>query len=129
MKPGHILRIARPTDDLDNLVKMYQEELGFQVLARFSGHNGFDGVVLGHHGQPYHLEFTTKRGHTAGRAPSQDQLIIFYIPDADEWSETCNHLLGPGLQRSHHSIRTGMYRAGPLRIPMDTGWFCKIQIG
>ena len=28
----------------------------------------------------YHFEFTTKRGHPAPRAPSEDDLLVFYLP-------------------------------------------------
>ena len=43
-----------------------------------------DGVMRGHEGASYHLEFTRKRGHTAGRAPTQDNLLVFYIPDSEQ---------------------------------------------
>ena len=80
------LRVARPTDDLDALLPFYRDGLGFEVLDRFEGHEGFDGVMLGHHGAPYHLEFTRARGHTAGRAPTRDNLLVLYIPDATAWA-------------------------------------------
>ena len=32
-------------------------------------------------GLPYHLEFTRKAGHPAGRAPTQDNLLVFSIPE------------------------------------------------
>jgi catechol 2,3-dioxygenase-like lactoylglutathione lyase family enzyme len=79
------LRVARPTDDLDALLRFYRDGLGFAVLDRFIDHDGFDGVMLGHAGAPYHLEFTRKRGHRAGRAASQDNLLVFYLPDAALW--------------------------------------------
>src|SRR5581483_3423191 len=50
------LRVARPTDDIDALLPFYVDGLGFQVLTRFEDHQGFSGIVLGHPGQPYHLE-------------------------------------------------------------------------
>jgi catechol 2,3-dioxygenase-like lactoylglutathione lyase family enzyme len=79
------LRVARPSDDLDALLRFYRDGLGFAVLDRFADHDGFDGVMLGHAGAPYHLEFTMKRGHRAGRAASQDNLLVFYLPDAALW--------------------------------------------
>ena len=66
------LRVARPTDDLDAVVRFYRDGLGFTVLAEFRDHDGFDGVMLGQPGAAYHLEFTRKRGHEAGKAPTQD---------------------------------------------------------
>ncbi len=80
-----VLRIARPTDNLEALLPFYREGLGLPVLFRFEDHDGFDGIMLGREGAPYHFEFTRARGHIAGRAPSQDSLLVFYLPDTEEW--------------------------------------------
>jgi len=48
MKPGSTMRVARPTDNLAAIAKMYVKGLGFDVLAEFEDHRGFDGVILGH---------------------------------------------------------------------------------
>lgn len=85
MQPGAHLRVARPTDDLAAVTRFYRDGLGFDVLASFSGHDGFDGVMLGHRGQGYHFEFTHKPEHAVGRAPTQEHLVVFYLPDSDEW--------------------------------------------
>ena len=55
------------------------------LLSSFENHNGFDGVMLGIAGAPFHLEFTRKRGHMVGRAPSEDNLLVFYLPDKQAW--------------------------------------------
>ena len=41
------LRVARPTDNLDHVADMVREGLGFEALATFEDHDGFDGVILG----------------------------------------------------------------------------------
>ena len=79
------LRVARPTDHLPALLRFYCDGLGLLQLASFTDHNGFDGLVLGHPHAPYHLEFTHRPGHTVGRAPSADHLLVFYLPDAGAW--------------------------------------------
>ena len=79
------LRIARPTDDLAAVVGFYRDGLGLEVLYEFQDHDGFDGVMLGRHGGPYHLEFTRTAGHRAGRAPTEDNLLVFYLPDEVDW--------------------------------------------
>lgn len=79
------VRLARPTDDLAAVVAFYRDGLGFEVLYEFTDHAGFDGVMLGCAGAAYHLEFTRKRGHRAGRAPTQDNLLVFYLPDRGDW--------------------------------------------
>lgn len=38
------LRVARPTDNLDEVTRFYRDGLGLQVLDSFSGHDGFDGM-------------------------------------------------------------------------------------
>ena len=45
MKPGHILRVVRPTDNLSAIVKMYVTGLGCTVIAQFRDHEGFDGTT------------------------------------------------------------------------------------
>jgi len=69
------LRVARPTDNLPGVVQFYRDGLGFEVLYEFHDHDGFDGIMLGHKGAAYHLEFTHKRGHTAGRAPTENKIL------------------------------------------------------
>jgi catechol 2,3-dioxygenase-like lactoylglutathione lyase family enzyme len=82
-----ILRVARPSDEPEALLPFYVAGLGFEVLYRFAGHGAFSGVMIGHPGSPYHLEFTRAEGHIAGRAPTQDNLLIFYLPDRDMWED------------------------------------------
>lgn len=83
--PLPVLRVARPTDHLEEVIRFYEKGLRFQLLGQFADHDGFDGVMLGHKGAPYHLEFTRAHGHQAGRAPTLDNLLVFYIPDQQEW--------------------------------------------
>ena len=79
------LRIARPSDDPDALLPFYVDGLGFRLLYRFAGHGAFSGIMVGHPGSPYHLEFTRTEGHVAGRAPTQDNLLVLYLPERDVW--------------------------------------------
>jgi hypothetical protein len=41
------IRIARPTDRLDEVVAFYRDGLGLPELYRFTGHDGYDGVMIG----------------------------------------------------------------------------------
>jgi hypothetical protein len=77
---GAHLRVARPTDDLAAVVRFYRDGLGLDMLCEFNDHDGFDGVMLGRKGAGYHLEFTRKAGHRVGRAPTEDNLLVFYVP-------------------------------------------------
>lgn len=91
------LRVARPSDDLDALLRFYRDGLGLAVLDRFEDHDGFDGIMLGLEGAPYHFEFTRKRGHVAGRAPTQDNLLVFYHPDAAAWRAAVQRMHDAGF--------------------------------
>ena len=98
MRPGAVMRVARPTDNLAAIAAMYSKGLGFAVLSEFVDHQGFDGVILGHPGQPYHIELTTHRGHEVGKAPTQDHLLVFYIPDKHEWENACTQMSAAGFR-------------------------------
>ena len=92
------MRVARPTDNLEEVTKFYGEGLGFAELYRFEDHDGFDGVMLGLPGAPYHLEFTRAQGHRAGRAPTSDNLLVFYLPDESQWSHAVARLRRAGYE-------------------------------
>ena len=93
----HTLRIARPTDNLKALAAMYVEGLEMQIIGYFEDHDGFDGIMLGQPQAPYHLEFTAKAGHQAGVAPTQDNLLIFYVPDPTQWQQACLRMEAAGF--------------------------------
>lgn len=86
------LRIARPTPSISALLPFYTEGLGFKVTGSFSGHAGFDGVMLGHPSLPYHFEFTKEEGHDPGRAPTKDNLLVFYLPNEQEWQSATQRM-------------------------------------
>lgn len=91
------LRVARPTDRLEDAVRFYRDGLGFEVIASFDDHDGFDGRMLGHPGAPWHLEFTHHPAHKAGRAPTQDNLLVFYLPDHEAWKAAVERMLINGF--------------------------------
>ena len=92
------LRVARPTDDLNAVVAFYRDGLGFEVLDSFADHDGFDGVMLGFPGAAYHLELTRKAGHVAGRAPTEDNLLVFYLPDRAAWDRSLARMDAAGYR-------------------------------
>jgi hypothetical protein len=93
-----LVRVARPTDRLEGVVQFYTQGLGLVMLGSFQDHDGFDGVMLGTPGAPYHLEFTHNRGHTVGDAPTLDNLLVFYLPDPVEWRAATNRMRAAGYQ-------------------------------
>ncbi len=90
------LRVARPTDDLAAVTRFYHDGLGLTLLGSFTDHDGFDGIMLGLPEGPYHLEFTQQHGHTAGRAPTADNLLVFYLPDPATWQQAVTQMQAAG---------------------------------
>jgi len=97
MDSGAPIRIARPSDDLDALLAFYREGLGLELMFRFEDHQGFDGMMLGRTGCAYHFEFTHSKGHPAGKAPTQDNLIVFYIADEPQWAQAVERMRRAGF--------------------------------
>ena len=98
MNKQTVLRVARPTDHMEEVIRFYTEGIGFSILGSFEDHQGFDGVMLGWPGAAYHLEFTRKHGHSSGRAPTQDNLLVFYISDKQEWLNATERMAAPGYR-------------------------------
>ena len=98
MNSGTKLRVARPTDQLEEVVRFYSAGIGLDILASFEDHDGVDGVMLGLAGMPYHLEFTRQRGHAAGRAPTLDNLLVFYLPDMNDWNAAIKRMTDAGYR-------------------------------
>lgn len=91
------LRIARPVTDLARAARMYASGLGLSVIGSFEDHDGFDGVMLGEEGSCYHFEFTFCRRHPVTPAPTAEDLVVFYRPDAGEWEQCCANMLAAGF--------------------------------
>lgn len=94
-----VLRVARPTDHLKEITRMYIDGLGFALLGEFTDHDGFDGAIIGHPNHPYHLEFTQHAETVAGKAPTQDNLLVFYLPDPETWRQCCDSMSQAGFKK------------------------------
>jgi catechol 2,3-dioxygenase-like lactoylglutathione lyase family enzyme len=90
------LRVARPTNNLAALRHFYVEGLGLAELYAFAGHDGFDGLMLGHPQAPYHLEFTQQAGHVVPPAPTAENLLVFYLPERLAWETTVARMQAQG---------------------------------
>jgi len=92
------MRVARPTDNFAQILRFYRDGLGFEVTGSFEDHDGFDGLMLGHPELDYHLEFTHKRGENIPRAATQENLLVFYLPDPDAWQAAVDRMIAYGHQ-------------------------------
>jgi ribosomal protein S18 acetylase RimI-like enzyme len=99
MLPVRHVRIARPTDQLDEVVRFYREGLGLPEIGRFDGHAGYRGVLLGLPGTPYHLEFTRHDHGSPGPAPSRDNLLVLYFDDLSQVERAAARLAALGHPR------------------------------
>jgi catechol 2,3-dioxygenase-like lactoylglutathione lyase family enzyme len=97
------VRIARATNRLGDVVAFYRDILGLDVLATFEDHAGFDGVMLGRRDHAMHFEFTHERGAGIAAVPSPEDLIVFYLEDAD-WvaTDAARRSAGIPAVRSHN---------------------------
>lgn len=92
------LRVARPVTDLARATEMYRSGLGLEIVGKFEDHDGFDGVMLGYESASYHLELTFCRTHPIQPTPTQDDLLVFYVPNEEDWSESCRKMSTAGFR-------------------------------
>ncbi|AFY29081.1 Glyoxalase/Bleomycin resistance protein/Dioxygenase superfamily [Cyanobium gracile PCC 6307] len=90
-------RLARPVTDLRRTEVLYGEGLGLTRLDHFDNHDGFDGVMLGEPGGAYHFEFTYCRTHPVAPSPTPEDLLVFFIPDRQDWLNRCETMLAAGF--------------------------------
>jgi len=77
-------RYARHTPDLNALEDFYTGVLGLEVLGRFEGHSGYDGVFLGKEGKGWHFEFTQSEDLPI-HSSDDDDLLVFYAESQLEY--------------------------------------------
>ena len=92
-----ILRIARPVSDLTLSRRMIIRGFGWEVLAEFEDHQGFDGCILGVPGAQYHLEITYCRTHPVVPQPTEEDLIVLYVPSKLEFERRSTMMLEAGF--------------------------------
>ena len=96
---GIKMRVARPTDNLDKITKMYIDGLGFKLLGEFKEHNGYNGSIIGNENHLFHLEFTHHIGTRVGKAPTKENILTFYFENKSEWNNACKNMSIAGFKR------------------------------
>ncbi len=94
-----VMRVGRPTDNLEQITKMYADGLGFEIIGGFDGHGEFSGRMLGHPKHHYHLEFTTHSKEKAGRAPTLENLLVYYVPNNVEFAKAIDKISRSGFKK------------------------------
>lgn len=97
--PVPVLRVARPSTDLQRTTKQWTQAWSLSVLTSFADHATFDGVILGHPHAPYHFEFTRCSSHPITPSVSDEDMTVFYYPERDEWEAACKRAEEAGWKR------------------------------
>ncbi|MGG1346045.1 VOC family protein [Bacillus subtilis] len=114
------IRIARPTGQLDEIIRFYEEGLCLKRIGEFSQHNGYDGVMFGLPHADYHLEFTQYEGGSTAPVPHPDSLLVFYVPNADELEAITSKLKHMGYQEVESE--NPYWSNGGVTIEDPDGW-------
>ncbi|HEX5203744.1 VOC family protein [Paractinoplanes rhizophilus] len=77
---GLQVRVARQTAQLHTVVAFYRDRLGLPEIGRFTGHDGYDGVMIDLPGTGAHLEFTSTT-HVEPPRPHVEDLLVLYLGD------------------------------------------------
>jgi catechol 2,3-dioxygenase-like lactoylglutathione lyase family enzyme len=91
-------RIARPTNQIEELVRFYHEGIGLEIIGEFRGHEGYDGVMLGMPDRSYHLEFTQHEVKHELPTPTKEHLLVFYMPNRYERDQITERLRKMGYE-------------------------------
>ena len=71
------LRVARHTNDLENIKSFYVNILGLEILGGFENHNNYDGIFMGKPSENWHLEFT-KSKEKINISCNEEDYLVFY---------------------------------------------------
>ena len=96
--PALQFRIARPTHQLEEVLRFYQEGLQLPLLGRFENHNGYSGVMLGLPDYGHHLEFISQPQGCPCPAPSKENLLVLYFEEEEKFLEIKNSIESLGFQ-------------------------------
>lgn len=115
------IRVARPTDKFNEVVRFYCDGLGLTVIGSFENHDGYDGIMLALPGRRDHLEFTSHRDGSPCAAPSQDNLLVFYLPEPAEFAALEQRLkaIGQAPVQAENAYWT---KNGALTFEDPDGW-------
>ncbi|HBT52883.1 VOC family protein [Erwinia persicina] len=92
------MRIARPVTNLERSFLMYSQGLGLHKIAEFNDHHGFNGVMLGREDLDWHIEFTFCHHHSVHPLHTEEDLLVLYYPDKDEWIHACERVKNAGFR-------------------------------
>jgi len=84
-------RIARHTNNLEQIKSFYIDILGFELLGEFENHNDYDGIFIGKSNENWHLEFT-KSEEIVLFDFNEDDILVFYPNNKMEFDFIINKI-------------------------------------
>jgi len=124
MKPGSVMRVVRPTDNLAKIVKMYVKGLlhGHRPVHRARGLS--TGQFLGTRSSPITSHSPRSVATMRVRLPPKDH-SWFSTFRTRRWAESCQQMVSAGFRVVPPPIHTGIVVAGRSRTLTATRWCCK----
>ena len=68
------------------------------IVPAASGGHTFLWTVNPAFSAPLPWKFSVQRGHTVGRAPTQDNLVVFYLPEPEDWEAAVSRMRRAGFK-------------------------------
>ena len=91
-------RVARQTDRLEECERFYADLLGLPVLARFTAHAGYEGVILGLPGIAAELELTRHASGSAASPSAPDDLVVLTLDRKEAVEALAERLAAAGIE-------------------------------
>lgn len=92
------MRIAKPVTNLERSFLMYSQGLGLHKIAEFNDHDGFNGIMLGQGDVDWHIEFTFCQNHPVQPLHTEEDLLVLYYSDENEWVQACERMIDAGFR-------------------------------
>lgn len=118
-------RVARSTHQLEKIIEFYNKGLGLEIVGSFANHEGYDGVMFGLPSVNYHLEFTQHKNATPILPPSEDNLLVFYIPKLEMRDEIVSRLGSMGYHEEEPE--NPYWKLNGITICDPDGWRIVLQ--
>jgi hypothetical protein len=84
-------RIARHTNNLNQLKSFYIDVLGFEVLGSFENHDNYNGIFIGKPQFDWHLEFTQSNEIVEFNF-NEDDALVFYPEKISEYNQLLENI-------------------------------------
>src|SRR6476620_1968920 len=94
------VRVARHTEQLDELVAFYRDGIGLPEIGSFHDHDGYDGVFLDLPGTGTHLELTSGGDHGAPE-PHPESLLVLYLGSEQAVTGVAERLPGEPVESAN----------------------------